>query len=74
MSNSILIKPLLMRFFRGVHCVKVVVIKIGSCIACRAREPSRNVRCNFLKRVYHAVVSEDDSNGVPLALHLCKSM
>lgn len=63
-----------MRFFRGVDCVQVIVIKIRSCIAWYAREHLSDVRCNFLERANHTVISEEDSN-VPLALHLlCKSM
>lgn len=60
-----------MRLFRGVHSVKVTVIKMRSCIAWGAREPLSDVRCNFLKRTY----SEADSSTVPLAFcRLCKSM
>lgn len=36
-----------MRLFRGVHCAKVIVIKIRSCIAWGAVEPLCDVRCNF---------------------------
>lgn len=59
-----------MRLFRAVHSVKVTGIKIRSCIAWGAREPSSDVRCNFLKRAYQTVKSEDDSSTVPLAFCL----
>lgn len=47
----------------------MIVIKIRLCGTQGAREPFSDVRCNFLKRAYHAGINEDDSNALPLPLH-----